>query len=154
MSDRNDVLTALADDLTVISGSSPYETDIKEIKRGINFVDDFDSMPALSFWCYQDEVVSRQMDGSILRFLHIYLYGYADSADDVHNFEDDIEYFLENDFTYKDDTVIKTDTPIIIYEGGAAESADNMALFRLDIKVKYEYSPFLVAEGGEYLIAE
>lgn len=138
MSVRDNILNSLAAELITISGTGAYETEVKEVKRGICNINDFNTIPGVSFWCYQDEIVEHHMDGGKLRYLHIYFYGYTNTIEEIHNFEDDIEYFLENDFTYASDTLIKTDTPIIIYEGGTTEATDDVAMFRLDIKIKYE----------------
>ena len=153
---RDDILTALETDLTAIDGIDPYEIDLKEIKRGIAFVDDFNSMPAMSFWCYDAGRSSRQMCGSTIKWLQIYFYGYTNNVSDIHKLEDDLEYFLENEFTYRDDSIIKIDTSLPIYENGVTESSDDMSMFRLDIKIKYGDTTydFSVAEDGKYLMTE
>lgn len=150
---RDDILTTLETDLVAINGTDPYDIDLKEIKRGIAFVDDFNSIPAISFWCYDAGIESRQMGGSTLRWLKIYFYGYAKTVSDIHDLEDDLEYFLENEFVYRDDSVVQIETSIPIYEGG---TTDNMNMFRLDIKIKYDDIIYnhLVAEDGDYLITE
>lgn len=156
MSSRNDILTTLESDLVAINGADPYDIDLKEIKRGIAFIDDFNSIPALSFWCYDAGIESRQMGGSTLRWLKIYFYGYTDTVDDIHNLEDDLEYFLENEFVYRDDSFIEIETSIPIYESGVTDSSDNMNMFRLDVKIKYDDIIYdhLIAEDGDYLITE
>lgn len=166
---RNDILEALKDELdSNVNGDGAYDIDLKDIRRGITLLDDFEAIPSISFWCYQDEIINRAMDGIKTRWLHIYLYGYTSSPTDIHNLESDIEYFLDNDFTYKDDTIIKKDIPIVLYEGGTTESTDNTSMFRLDIKIKYndrwskyelaylitESDDYLITESGDYLLSE
>lgn len=155
-SKRDDILTMLAEDLYDIDGIDPYEIELKDVKRGIVNIDDFNTIPVLSFWCYDAGIESRGMGGNTLRWLQIYFYGYTNNVDDIHKLEDDLEYFLENDFVYRDDSLIKIETSMPIYEGGTTDSSDDVAMFRLDIKIKYDDTIYdhLVAEDGDYLITE
>ena len=138
ISPRNTVLSQLETDLTMISGTTPYTTDIQEIKRGIYHIDDFDSFPAISFWCERDEVEEYLMGNTYLRELSVYFFGYATGLSEVtaiHQFEEDVEYFLVNDFTYSGNVLIDN---VILYEKGTISATDDAAMFLLNFRIKYE----------------
>jgi hypothetical protein len=133
---RNTILTALAEELRdKIQPSSDYSTTIAEVRRGIALGDEFIMKPALSVWCYHD-TTDGQFAGRDDRTLHIYIYGYVDAdgvnVDNIHNVLDDVLYFLQNDFTYKDDVYVGD---AVVYEGGVS---DPNGIFELEIQIKYE----------------
>lgn len=140
MSIRNSILDTLASELTVISGTGVYTTDVKSIKRGIHFIDDYDQFPALSFWCFRDDIESYQMGDTKLRWMYIRMFGITTGVDNVstiNDFEDDVEYFLDDPastFTYKENVLIDD---VIVYESGTTESTDNAAYFLLTFRIKY-----------------
>jgi hypothetical protein len=53
----------------------------------------------------------------------------------IHAFEDDVEEFLDNGFTYSSDVLIDN---TIIYEKGTIEATDDAAMFLLNFRLKYE----------------
>ena len=136
MSNRNTILIALKSDMEkYIKSSREYKMDPVEVTRGIRMFEDIEMKPAICFWCYRDESTG-QFAGNDRRFLYVYIYGYCDTdgygdVDDIHNLASDVEYFLFNDFSYTDDTLVGDFT---IYEGGIRDPA---SFFELDIKIKY-----------------
>ena len=138
ISPRNTVLSQLETDLALINGTGVYTADIQEIKRGIYHIDDFDAFPAVSFWCENDEVEERLMGNTYLRELSVYMFGYAAGVSEVtaiHQFEEDVEYFLDNDFTYSNNVLIDN---VILYEKGTISTTDDAAMFLLNFRIKYE----------------
>jgi hypothetical protein len=137
MSDRNTILNTIKDELKeYITSSNDYNSDLMEVKRGIAVFEEFSSKPAISFWCETDTTEEGQFAGSDRRELTILLYGFCDTdgynPDAIHLLLDDILYFLQNDFTYKDDVYVGDAT---IYEGGTQDMA---MVFELQFKIKYE----------------
>ena len=136
MSNRNTILNKLKTDMEdYIKSSRGYHMDPVEVTRGIQMFEDIEMKPAICFWCYRDESTG-QFSGGDRRFLYVYIYGYCDTdgygdVDDIHDLASDVEYFLFNDFTYENDTLVGDFT---IYEGGAQDTA---SFFELDIKIKY-----------------
>ncbi len=138
MSVRNDILNQLATDLALINGTGAYTTTIQSIKRGIYDIKDFDTFPALSFWCRNDDVEQYVFGGNKLRWLSVYMFAYTKGDGEIlaiHEFEDDVEYLLDNDFTYSDDVLIEN---TVIYEKGTLEATEDAAMFLLNFRLKYE----------------
>jgi hypothetical protein len=137
MSERNTILTTLEAEIKQkINSSNNYNSDLMEVKRGIAVFEEFTSKPALTFWCEKDETEEGQFAGADRRELTILFYGFCDTdgynANVIHNLLDDLLYFIQNDFTYKDDVYVGDAT---IYEGGATDPA---LVFELQTKIKYE----------------
>lgn len=136
MSQRTDLLETLKTEMATISGTGVYETDIQQIERGLYLEDDFKFYPGAAIICREDEMEQNSQGNSKLRYLHISIYGYCRNdgltgIDEIHNFADDVEYFLELDWTYKDDVDLGT---TVVHEGGIKEP---VSIFRLDFKLKY-----------------
>ena len=137
MSERNTILTAIQDEIkNKINSSNSYNTDLMEVRRGICVFEELTSKPAISFWCSEDKIEEGQFAGSDMRELTILFYGFCDTdgynADAIHDLLDDVLYFIQNDFTYKDDVYVGDAS---IYEGGTSDPA---MVFELQIKIKYE----------------
>ena len=138
ISNRDDILTAFKDDALeymTAGARTKYEIGVYEVLRGIHTFDDASNKPCLVIWGYKDEIDEEVFSGSYIRNLFIKVYGYVDgdgyTHDDVHKLARDTEYFLENDFSYKDSVYMGD---IIIYEGGVT---DPIGIFELDVMVKY-----------------
>ena len=137
MSERNTILTAIETEIKEkINSSNDYNSDLMEVRRGIAIFEEFTSKPAVAFWSKDDKSEEGQFAGSDMRELTILFYGFCDTdgynADAIHNLLDDILYFLQNDFTYKDDVYVGD---IAIYEGGTSDLA---MVFELEVHIKYE----------------
>lgn len=138
MSERNTILNQLKTDMQdYLKSAMGYSSDPRKIIRGVRIFEDVEAKPAISFWCYNDER-EEAFSNTAYRFLHIYVYGfcdtdgYGDNVDDIHNLLGDVEYFLYNDFTYRDDTDVGD---AIVYEGGVS---DPCLEFRLEIRIRYQ----------------
>lgn len=137
MSERNTILQTLESEIKAkINSSNGYNTDLMEVRRGIAVFEEFAAKPALTFWCESDTTEEGQFGGVDRRELTILFYGFCDTdgynVDAIHNLLDDILYFLQNDYSYKDDVYVGNAS---IYEGGATDPA---LVFELSIKIKYE----------------
>lgn len=139
MSIRNDILKQLKTDLSKISTSRDYNTDPTEVRRGSYINEDFSIVPAISFRCYDDR--KKNLFGRTgIRWLHVYVYGYADTdglenTDDIYELADDVEDFLySTDWTYTDDTEVGD---MIVIEGGIQ---DPHSTFQLEVRIKYDFT--------------
>ena len=141
MSIRNDILEQLKTDLQdkLHSSNDPYESDIAVVKRGIYFMDDLAEFPAVCFSLGEPaDELNEDIEGTEQsRYLHIYLYGYVatdglGNHDDLHQLLYDIEYFLYNDFTYKDGVYLGD---IGISERPVGEN--NISMFDMRFKIHY-----------------
>lgn len=132
MSQVNTILDTLKSDLEkYIQASRGYDTDLGECKRGIYQFDEMLNKPSISFWCYKNELEEETMGGGQLRILKIYLYLYSDTVSEIHDLVADVEKFLYNDFTYKNDVWVGDNT---IYEGGISEP---MSIAEMEIEIKF-----------------
>lgn len=137
MSTRNDILEQLKNDIEdYIKVSRDYNTDVAEVKRGIQQFEEMVNKPAVAFWNYKDELLEQYHGTEQLRCLRIYLYCYCDTDgyrdfEDIHNLVDDVWSFLYDDFTHKDSTIIND---VTIFEGGIS---DPVAMAELEIEIKY-----------------
>ena len=101
-------------------------------------IDDFDSFPAISFWCREDVVEEYLFGGNRLRWLSVYMFAYTKGDGEIsaiHAFEDDVEDFLDNAFSYSSNVIIGNAT---IYEKGTIKATDDAAMFLLNFRIKYE----------------
>ena len=138
ISNRDTILAAFkdeAEEYMTAGARTKYEIGVYEVLRGIHTFDDSPNKPCITIWGYKDEMDEEHFSGHYNRNLFIKVYGYTEgdgyTHDDIHKLARDTEYFLENDFSYKD-WVIMGD--IIIYEGGIS---DPIGIFELDVMVKY-----------------
>ena len=142
MADRNTVLNQLKDDIEkyVKPSVSPYKTSIAEVKRGIYKFDTIVNKPCVCFSMEDDKVEHEMFDSAgsnQVRFLNIYLYGYLDNDemnkyDNIHQLVTDMEYFLDNNFTYSSNTYIGD---VGVIEGGASAP---VSFFDMTVMVVYE----------------
>lgn len=137
ISKRETILASLKAEMEeyMTPGDSDYRVGIYEAIRGIQLYEDCPNKPCCTIWGYKDEMEDEKFSGSYIRNLFIKIYGYCDgdgySFDEIHKLARDIEYFLENDWTYKDSVYLGD---MIIYEGGATDPAQ---ILELDIMVRY-----------------
>ena len=141
MSTRNDILTALKNDIEdyIKSSRSPYKSDVAEVKRGWHKRETIVNFPCVCFTLdpSASDIVEEELFDSQIRMLIIYLYTYTDTDgygdhSNIHQLIHDIEYFLNNDFSYKDNTYIKD---IVIVEGGITEPNSSGDMY---INIRYE----------------
>jgi len=136
MSQRKTILSTLKEELAQkITSANNYNSDVAEVRWGVCVFEELVSKPAIAFWCHNDSTVGQFADRDD-RELNIYVYGFADTdgynTDAIHDLLDDVLYFLNNDFTYKEDVYIGD---VVVYEGGVSDPA---LVFELQIKIKYE----------------
>ena len=141
MSERNDILNQLKTDIVanVKSSSDHYSSDISKVKRGIFKWDVITDFPCVCFSLDNDTVdedMFAENGTSQVRNLDVYLYMYCEATEleynsELHQLVDDLEYFFNNDFTYKDYTYIET---IGFIEGGIST---NCSFADMRIKIKY-----------------
>ncbi len=143
MANINTILDTLKEDFKkyIKPSVSPYKTSVAEVKRGIYTFTDIVNKPAICF-AMDEDLTEDDTFASVgtdqIRFLHIYVYCFIDTDDkndytNLHQFIEDIKYFLKNDFTYKSNTYIGDLIDVI--EGGAAA---NCGYFNLKIKIIHE----------------
>lgn len=140
ISERDDILNALVDDAReymTAGAASKYQIGLYEVLRGIHDWEDCPNKPCLSLFAYRDEKTpdDETFGGRYMRTLFIMINGYTETDgythDSIHKLARDTEYFLENDFTYKDQVFLGE---MVIYEGGIS---DPVGIFRLDVAIKY-----------------
>lgn len=136
MSQRTTILKALKDELKdKIASTNNYNSDLAEVRWGVCVFEELVSKPAIAFWCHNDTTAGQFADRDD-RELNIYLYGFCDtdgySTDAIHNLLDDVLYFLQNDFSYKEDVYVGN---AVVYEGGVQDPA---LVFELEFRIKYE----------------
>lgn len=142
MANRNTILTTLKDDIEkyIKPSIDPYKTSIAEVKRGIYSFDTIVNKPAVCFSMDNDtneDDVFDTVGSNQVRFLNIYLYSYLDNDemdkyDNIHALVRDVEYFLDNDFTYSNNTTVGD---IGVIEGGASAPC---SFFDMEIKIIYK----------------
>jgi hypothetical protein len=137
MSVRNTILETLKDEIGeyITTGNDNYEIGVAEVFRGYQLYDDCTNKPAVCVITVEDEKSEEAFGGHYDRLLHLDLMGYTTSDgythDDIHSLVRDLEYFLENDFTYKDDIYVGN---IIIFEGGVTFPRGEM---RMEVTIHY-----------------
>jgi hypothetical protein len=136
MSQRKVILETLKSELKEkIISSNNYNSDLAEVRWGVSVFEEFTSKPAISFWCFNDTSAGQFADRDD-RELNIYIYGFADTdgytSDAIHDLLDDVLYFLQNDFSFKEDVYVGN---VVVYEGGVSDPA---LVFELTIKIKYD----------------
>ena len=123
MSDRDDILSALKDDLKMITpGADNYTSYIAEVKRGYYGWSDAVNKPLVCVVLANDIDEDDYIAAGQIRRLYITLYAFMDNDgmdnhDKVHALVRDIEYFLKYDFSYHSNTYVKK---INMVEGGAS----------------------------------
>ena len=137
ISKRETILASLQYEMQeyMTPGASAYDIGVYEAIRGIQLYEDCPNKPCCCIWGYKDEMEKEAFEGSYIRDLFIKIYGYADTDgytfDDIHKLARDVEYFLENDWSYKDSVYLGD---MIVYEGGVTDPA---GIFEMDIMVRY-----------------
>ena len=136
----NQLKTDIINNISILNG---YNADIVEVINGIVDFDYFTVRPALGFHCWLDEIDPDKNRGGnrkagLIRWLHIYLYGYVDVAldnyDPVYDLADDIETFLHStDWTYAEYTKLEEGLSIEIPPG----TDNNRAMVEVMIKIAY-----------------
>ena len=136
MSERNDILEALKDDLSKVTpGDTNYTSYIAEVKRGYYGWSDAVNKPLVCINLLSD-TVEEEYIGTQTRQLNIFLYCFMDSDginkyDKIHTLIRDIEYLLKHDFSHKENTFVKK---IGLIEGGVSAP---YSYFEMDIEVLY-----------------
>ena len=143
MATINDILNTLKDDLEkyIKPSISPYHTSIAEIKRGVYNFSNIVNKPCICF-ALKNDIVEDEMFDNVgadqVRFLNVFIYCFINTDDkndytNLHQFIEDIKYFLNNDFTYSSNTYVGDLLDVI--EGG---SAARCGYFNLEAKIIHE----------------
>lgn len=124
---RKDVLETLKEDLNKkLSVANGYNTEIQDIRIGMYVYEDFNILPAISFYCDVDEIEDYLMGRTRVRLMNIDLWLWSKSdgisnTTGIYDFIDDIENFLtSSDFTFSEDLIMGTTE---IYVGGVQDQA-------------------------------
>lgn len=149
MAQRNDILEQLKSDvIDYIKTSRDFKTDVNEVKRGTYHYESIQNRPFIGITLIGDTI---DEDGDVFnevavlgsgktqqRVLNILLYGFVDfdghNVEPLHDLVEDVEGFLEQNFTYKDDTYIGD---ILITEGEIHDEIQHQ-YFEMLLTIHYE----------------
>ena len=138
MLNRTNILDTLEAELNdyLLGCGEDYMLGAAEVIRGIKLFDEALNKPAVCFNCNGESFRVKTYDGGV-KTLEILIYGYVETynlTDDIHKLLRDVEYFLCNDFSYKNRVYIR-DSKIKESNDGA----NNKALFTLPIDIDYDF---------------
>lgn len=140
MDNRKTIKTALKEAIqNKVNTINGYNTDIREVKVGINDSNEFTSLPALGFWIVAESVNDDLMDDYVdVKVLKIIMYGYID--DDRNNEWNHLDDFIIDmqKFLLSDDNPYNLFTKIgdITSTYGGIEKY--IGMFILNFTIQYE----------------
>lgn len=134
---RKIILETLKEDLEKnLSVANGYDTDIQDVRIGMYVYEDFNILPAISFYCDVDEIEDYIMGNSRVRLMNIdiWLWSRSDGISNttgIYDLVNDVEKFLTSDhFTFSGDLIMGTAQ---IYTGGVQDQAQ-IGLLKLNVR--------------------
>jgi len=136
--ERSVIIKQLGSDMRdSVKSSRGYESDLVEVKLGIQSFDYFAMRPAIGYWMFMDTKDEEYLDDNRYRMLNFIIYGYTDTDgldefDSIYQLADDVEKFLmSDDWTYTHSSLLGD---ITVTVGGT----DNQrCMFDLVVQVQY-----------------
>jgi len=135
-----DWLKTLLEGITVANG---YQTNVREVRRGIHDLDDMPNRPALCIWNDKGpaEELVKGAAGVNNRTLHCWIWGYVDvdpgDYDNLDALVADVEQRINtSDGAWPSNMLNITIMDSTYYEGGVS---DAVGIFEMEIELVYRY---------------